>query len=376
VTGPVRTVSPGSPVAAALAGRGGDWVDMPVLLPAALVLELSGEALRPRLFFASGVDGAELCLRPDLTVPAARAVAAEPVQGPTVWLQAGKVFRAHNPDEASPDEFLQIGLERFADPDPVAADADVVAAALEACLAGGLAAPVITFSDAALLALVLDGAALADPWGDVLRREAFRPQVLRRRLAEAAAPDPSRLTDLERQLAPLSQAEARDAVAALIDGSGLNPGATRSTDQIADRLAEKARRALAPALPPDLITAFNELLSASGPLVETLDRIVATSGRLDVDLSGWRATWRARIDALTARVPGTLTNARFDLGRARNFGYYDGMNFDIEAGGASRPAASGGRYDSLVEKLGGRPTAAVGCVVRPERLGTIAGGGW
>ena len=376
MTGPVRAVSPGSPVAAALASHGGVWVDMPVLLPAALVLELSGEALRPRLFFASGVDGAELCLRPDLTVPAARAVAAEPVSGPTVWLQAGKVFRAHNPDEASPDEFIQIGLERFADPDPVAADTDVVAAALEACVAGGLASPVITFSDASLLALVLDDASLSAPWGEVLRREAYRPQVLRRRLAEAGAPDPAALSDLERQLAPLSQAEARDTVAALIDGTGLNTGATRSTDQIADRLAEKARRALAPALPQVLIGSLNSLLAASGPLVDTLDGIVATARDLDVDLSGWRTIWAARIDALNARAPHALAGARFDLGRARNFGYYDGMNFDIEGAGVARPAASGGRYDSLVEKLGGKPTPAVGCVVRPERLGGIAGGGW
>jgi ATP phosphoribosyltransferase regulatory subunit len=374
--GPSLAVGQTDPVAAALASRGGAWVDLPVLLSAGLVLELSGEALRSRLFFASGVDGQELCLRPDLTVPAAQAVAAQPLNGPTVWLQAGKVFRAPNPGEAAPIEFIQIGLERFADADSIQADADVVLAALEACAKGGLSAPALTISDAALLHLLLTGAALPAPWGEVLEREAFRPDALRRRLKEAAAPDASGIGALEQGLAGMGQDGARAAVAEILALSRLNTGATRTTDQIADRLAEKARRALAPALPAIIVEALQMALSASGPLLPTLDGLVSSAATIGVDLAGWRQDWARRLDLIAVHAPKAVAEAGFNMGKARNFGYYDGMNFDIARDHTSRPAASGGRYDRLVEKLGGAPTAAVGCVIRPERLGTISGGGW
>jgi len=54
-----------------LATFGGEWVDLPTFLPAETVLELAGEALRSRLYFATAPDGRELCLRADLTIPAA-----------------------------------------------------------------------------------------------------------------------------------------------------------------------------------------------------------------------------------------------------------------------------------------------------------------
>ena len=86
---------------AALKARGGQEVALPTLLPAALVLELAGEDVRPRLYFASGPDGAELCLRADLTIPAALHYAQVAVTDhePAAWVCEGKVFRAPKPGE-------------------------------------------------------------------------------------------------------------------------------------------------------------------------------------------------------------------------------------------------------------------------------------
>jgi histidyl-tRNA synthetase len=51
----------------------------------------------------------------------------------------------------------------------------------------------------------------------------------------------------------------------------------------------------------------------------------------------------------------------FDLGVVRGLAYYSGSVFEVhEAGGRERAIAGGGRYDNLVELVGGPPTPAVG----------------
>ncbi|HYD43993.1 MAG TPA: ATP phosphoribosyltransferase regulatory subunit, partial [Phenylobacterium sp.] len=65
---------------------------------------------------------------------------------------------------------------------------------------------------------------------------------------------------------------------------------------------------------------------------------------------------------------------RFTTAPGRSFDYYDGARFEIlsAALGPTRPVAAGGRYDGLLARLGGRPNAAVGCMIRPWRA--YAGG--
>ena len=62
-------------------------------------------------------------------------------------------------------------------------------------------------------------------------------------------------------------------------------------------------------------------------------------------------------------------NMSFAAGVGRGFNYYDGFLFKIARSPAHwlAPIASGGRYDALLTQLSGRPSAAVGCMVRPAR---------
>jgi ATP phosphoribosyltransferase regulatory subunit len=54
------------------------------------------------------------------------------------------------------------------------------------------------------------------------------------------------------------------------------------------------------------------------------------------------------------------------LGHA--FDYYDGLTFEVRSEALERAIAVGGRYDSLLARLGGSSDAqAVGCMVRPWR---------
>lgn len=70
-----------------------------------------------------------------------------------------------------------------------------------------------------------------------------------------------------------------------------------------------------------------------------------------------------------ARMYG-IKNVKIDLTLARGLAYYTGLIFEIEAG-TGQSIAGGGRYDDLIEKLGGRKTAATGISIGIDRIAEI-----
>ena len=72
--------------------QGAQVIETPVLLPLALLLDLAGEAMRPRLFVvqADGID--EGALRPDFTIAVARTHIESGAKSGR-YLYEGKAFR-------------------------------------------------------------------------------------------------------------------------------------------------------------------------------------------------------------------------------------------------------------------------------------------
>ena len=107
-------------------------IDPPVIQPLDLLLDLSGEAMRERLFAVQGEDGSEACLRPDFTIPVARHLVEQGALNDR-WYYQGQAFRiAPAGAQAShPSEFLQIGIEVFGGPDDASADAEIATLAWE-----------------------------------------------------------------------------------------------------------------------------------------------------------------------------------------------------------------------------------------------------
>src|SRR6185312_17239017 len=69
-----------------------------ILQPAEPFLDLSGEDIRKRMYLTTAPGGAELCLRPDLTIPVSRDYLASSQAGkPAGFCYLGPVFR-HRPD--------------------------------------------------------------------------------------------------------------------------------------------------------------------------------------------------------------------------------------------------------------------------------------
>lgn len=362
---------------AALKARGGQEVALPTLLPAALVLELAGEDVRPRLYFASGPDGAELCLRADLTIPAALhyAQTAAGDDEAAAWVCEGKVFRAPKQGEDRAPEFIQIGLERFGDTDRIEADVTVFLAAWEACQAAGERKLYVRLCDGGLLPHIIAKADLPEPWGSALGEVTSHQSALKRVLAQATGAGPTRqISALERTIAELDSERARSTVAEVLALANLSLPGNRQLSHVADRLAARAKRAIANPLAPELAETLSKLihLSSQGSLAASLDECVALASKLGVDLMDWRQAWILRLDRIQQDAPEALSQAHFEALSPEAFDYYDGMAFDFAVDPSfARPVATGGRYDTLVGEIsaGQRHARAVGCVIRPARFG-------
>mgnify|MGYP000902753926 CR=1 FL=1 len=150
-----------------------------VLQPAAVFLDQLGEDMRGRLYLTTDAAGAELCLRPEFTLPVSVAYLASSAAGKAAaFSYLGSVFR-FRPDGSG--EFLQAGLESFGRKDKEAADAEILSLALEAAAKAGRDDLKVTIGDAGLFAQFLDSLKLPASWLRLIRRGLAHGATIRRR---------------------------------------------------------------------------------------------------------------------------------------------------------------------------------------------------
>jgi ATP phosphoribosyltransferase regulatory subunit len=339
--------------------RGGPVrVDPPVIQPLDLLLDLSGEAMRERLFVVQGEGAEEACLRPDFTMAVARQVVEDKVAEGRRYYQ-GQAFRIPplGAGERHPAEFLQIGVEVFGGQRDSALDAELAAVAWESAAAGGRADLSLRIGDVRFFKGFLADIGVAEPIAARLRRAFTRPRRLKAELARASRP-----------AQPL---EAITAAAVLEQWAigGLEPVGGRSAEEIAGRLAQRRDEDALPRLSEGQVNRIETYLSISGTPAEAFRQLGdVTKGDAFNRESRW---WSLLIDQLPALgVPADRIT--FDAGFAGPFSYYDGLVFEILSAGLGPEAAvaAGGRYDSLLSQLSGASVRAAGLMVRPYRAWT------
>ena len=332
-------------IRAPFAALGATAIDAPVIQPLNQLLDLAGEAMRARLFIVQGEGGAEACLRPDFTIPVARAHGASGAASGR-YVYEGKAFRVAPKGTDRAEEFLQIGIEAFEARDPVGADIEVATVAWQAGLAGGRTDLSMRLGDVALFSAFIGAMALPEALAARLDRAFTRPRVLRAELARAQAGEqaPRAGDRLAGLLAGLPEAEASAVLEEFWGLAGIQPVGGRSAAEIVHRLSERAEAASAPRLSAaqaDLITRF---LAIDDQPQRALDQVAALAleggAALDVPLRAWQA----RLDGLMA---AGIAPERMSLSTAfgRAFGYYDGVLFEVTSAalGAEHPVAGGGR---------------------------------
>jgi len=360
-------------IRAPLATAGAVLTDAPVMQPLGLLLDLTGESMRSRLFVVSGDGGEEACLRPDFTVAIARQhLEAGAASGR--YLYEGKAFRVAPRGSDRAEEFLQIGVEAFEAGDPVVADAEIAALAWASSAAGGRSDLSLMLGDVGLFAAFIDSLDLAAPLAARLKRAFTRPRQLKAELEGGVemTGEQSRIAAL---LAGLPEGEASAVLQELWSLAGIEPVGGRRPAEIAHRLVERADAAKAGRLSSEQADKVRAFLAVSDRPGAALDAIAALAGPQRAALDAAIDGWRKRLAGMVARgAPEERMRLAASFGRA--FGYYDGMLFEVRSAalGDERPVAAGGRYDGLPARLGAETkTGAVGCMVRPARA--YAGGG-
>jgi histidyl-tRNA synthetase len=281
---------------------GFEEVDAPIVEHAELYMRKAGEEIVEQLYHFQLHDR-HLALRPELTPSLARMVIAR--QGalrlPLRWFAIPQCWRYERMTRGRRREHYQWNMDVWGEPD-VTAEAELIAAIFHALDAMGLAPGDVKMrlSHRALLEESLRAGVLAS------RPDAFAPLcVIVDKLPKIGRDAViEQLTETAGTL-QLTRSEA-ESVVALLEARGLDDAA---------HLAGSESRALVQ------LRRLFELLGAYG----VADRVA------------------------------------FDASVVRGLAYYTGVVFEaFDAAGELRAVCGGGRYDRLLETLGGKPMPAVG----------------
>jgi ATP phosphoribosyltransferase regulatory subunit len=353
--------------------------------PAEIFLDQIGEALRNRTYVFTDPDGQELCLRPDLTIPAARIyMERNPQSGAEArYCYNGPAFRYQpgEPDALRPRELRQAGLENFGAPDREQADAEVLGLVLEAIRLAGLRGFDIRCGDLGLFRALLGALPIPARWRHRLmhafwRQDSFH-QVLRR-LAEPAAPLADKdVAALAASLDPADRLGAEQEVAAFIEAGSIALLGARNLGEITERLLAAAADMREQPLSGKVVGLVESYLAISGPPDAAIAAIAALTAQAGIDLSGPLEACRRR-EALLREADIAPGSMQFAADFGRQFEYYSGFVFQIElpGRGIAGQIAGGGRYDGLLASIGAeRDAPAIGSAIHTERLLAARGSG-
>ncbi|AUC92948.1 ATP phosphoribosyltransferase regulatory subunit [Bradyrhizobium sp. SK17] len=350
-----------------------------ILQPAEPFLDLSGEDIRKSLYLTTDPSGEELCLRPDLTIPVARDYLASPRAGqPAGFSYLGPVFRYR---DGQPSQFLQAGIESFGRQDRAAADAEMLALALEATTAFGLNDVEIRTGDVALFNALIDALELYPVWRRRLIKDFNRKVSLTddiEQLTLATAPGRNEYQGVLAALAGSDRKAALALVTDLMSIAGTTNVGGRTVAEIADRFLEQSTLK-GGALPRDAVTTIKRFLAISGDPDDAVAQLRALAGDARLDLTAAIDQFESRVGFMAARGIDT-GKTRFSTAFGRGLDYYTGFEFELHArGNGAEPLVAGGRYDGLMSQLGSaNPIPAVGFSVWIEpmtRHGKAAGRG-
>ena len=285
--------------------------DGPPLEPLELYTAKSGEEIVGQLYNFTDKGGREVALRPEMTPTLARMVAARAngLRKPIRWFSLPQLFRYERQQRGRLREHFQLNCDLIGEPGPLG-DAEIIALAVDVLRAFGLGPEDVRLriSDRRLLTAVLRGLALDEAQSAVVY------QVL------------DKLARVPREVSGgrLREAGIADATVHRL----LSLSDARSWDDLRDRAG-----------------GLGGAVAAGEPLTRTIGALEAMGLGAFVDL---------------------------DLSIVRGLAYYTGTVFELfDARGELRAICGGGRYDNLLQALGGVDLPALGFGMGDVVLGEL-----
>jgi histidyl-tRNA synthetase len=286
--------------------------DGPPLEPLDLYTKKSGDEIVGQLYNFEDKGGRQVAMRPEMTPTVARMVAARAnaLRRPVRWFSVPQLFRYERQQKGRLREHFQLNVDIFGEPD-VSADAELLAVAIEIMRTLGLGPDSVRarVSDRRLLNALLRAAGVTDA-----------------QLAATYAV----IDKIERT--PMAQSRQR-----LVDA-----GLTSELAADVTTLVTEARS----------LDALRTRFAAHEDVTEHLARF---------------ELYFAALDALGVREYVDL-----DLRIVRGLAYYTGIVFELfDATGEFRAICGGGRYDNLLQALGGVDMPALGFGMGDVVLGEL-----
>ncbi len=285
--------------------------DGPPLEPLELYTKKSGDEIVGQLYAFVDKGGRDVALRPEMTPTVARMVAARAnaLRKPARWFSMPQLFRYERQQKGRLREHYQLNVDIFGSPD-VAADAELVACAVDMMRAFGL-----TSSDVVV-------------------------RVSDRRILQA-----------------------------FLESLDVPPSALEQVYSVIDKL-DRAPKEVS-----------YERLAALGVPLRSIDRIITIA---DVDLEEILMQWSGGpaaeqvselaqyFDYASALLGGDASWLKLDLSIVRGLAYYTGIVFELfDRSGEFRAICGGGRYDTLLQSLGGADMPALGFGMGDVVLGEL-----
>jgi histidyl-tRNA synthetase len=285
--------------------------DGPPLEPLELYTAKSGEEIVGQLYSFTDKGGREVTLRPEMTPTLARMVAARAngLKKPIRWFSIPQLFRYERQQRGRLREHFQLNCDLIGESGHLA-DAEIVALAIDSVRAFGLGPQDVRvrLSDRRLLMAFLEGLGVS----------------------EAQVPVVYQVLDKIRRT-------PQDVSVTRLSGAGV-PGAT------IERLLGLVRARTWSDL-TGLATGLDRAMKQGEPLRRTLEALGAMGFGEYLDL---------------------------DLGIVRGLAYYTGTVFELfDARGELRAICGGGRYDNLLQSLGGVDLPALGFGMGDVVLGEL-----
>ena len=363
-----NSAPPADALMAQFAAAGFARTEPAVLQPAGVFLELSGEDIRSRMYLTSDAAGAEMCLRPEYTIPVCRDYLASPLTGKeAAFCYCGPVFRLR---AGLPGEFTQAGLESFGRADRGAADAEILGLTLDAASADTGKTLSVRTGDVGLFSALLDCLALSPVWQRRLRLGFGQGRKISTLFEVPRNSVPSDHSGVLAALAGADRQGARALVSDLLSIAGISSVGGRSTGEIAERFLEQAAVKADAGLSAEQQAVITRYLAVEGDPDTAARKIRALAADTHLGLGPEIDVLEERTGFMAAR--GLDVSAmRFSTAFGRPLDYYTGFVFEAHdpAGAGARPVIGGGRYDGLMKKLGAASDIpAVGAAVWIDRL--------
>jgi len=369
---------------AAFTAVGAEYIAPAIIQPAGLFLDVVGESLRARTYVFNDPDGRELCLRPDLTVPACRVYLERDPSASSVarFCYNGPAFRYQAVDapKANPREFRQAGIECFGLGDRAAADVEILLAVCRAVGAAGLTDTTIRIGDLGLFQALLGAVEMPSRWRRRLAHQFWRPDIFRAELKRlvtepattAQGIDPALLARID----PSDPVQAEREVAAYIESGEGELIGTRSITEITAGLMDAAADLKAGPLKGATADLIQSFVGIAGTPRQSLDAMTKLARGGGVAIDAALAETSRRLDLMEA-AGLDIGAGRFAADFGRTFEYYTGFVFELVSPklGNRSPVAGGGRYDGLLKAVGApRDVPAVGAAIYTERVLAALGG--